>query len=178
MGSLPSFAFLRRKDLLMLITIKDIYKILPEDLYMSLLNTWHIPQNPKWHPEGNTLKHIIITVKRACDTNNKNLIMAALFHDLGKYETFKINDKTGQPTAYGHERVSCFYVYKFRDFIKSFGADPTIVLWIVKNHMKIKYLYDMKKSKRDKLVNHLNFLDLIRFRYEVDGGGRYELLIR
>tara|TARA_B100000497_G_C7696081_1_gene425287 strand:- start:3385 stop:3699 length:315 start_codon:yes stop_codon:yes gene_type:complete len=104
--------------------------------------------------------------------------MAALFHDLGKVDTFSYNEKTGQPTAYHHEKESCKYVFKFRNYIKAFGGDPLIVYWIVKNHMVSKYIYEMRPSKQNKLTTHPDFLNLIRFRYECDGGGYYSTLIR
>jgi len=157
---------------------KNIIRNAPPELRAILNQTWDIPQNPKWHPEGNTFKHILIVLRRACDTENKNLIMAALFHDLGKKDVFAIHPTTMQPTAYLHDKASCKYVFKFRKYIKDFGANPLTVLWIVKNHMRVKYLYTLRTSKQNKLTNHPSFLDLIRFRYECDGGGHYSLLIR
>lgn len=162
---------------MMTFTAKDIIRSLPQDLRSALNRTWDVPQNPIWHPEGNTFKHIFITLMRACDTRNKNLIMAALFHDLGKWDTLAFKIDTRMPIAYGHEKASAFYVFKHRKFIKKFGADPLVVFWLVKNHMRVKYIYDMNRSKQNKLKKHRHFIDLIRFRYEVDGGGHYKLLI-
>lgn len=153
--------------------VKNIIRNLPADLRNDLNRTWNVPQNLKWHPEGNTFKHIYITLQRACDIGNKTLIMAALFHDLGKWDTLAFNIETRQPSAHGHERLSCFYVYKYRQFIKNFGADPLDVFWIVKNHMRVKNLYDMKRSKQNKLKKHHQFINLLQFTHEVDGGGWY-----
>jgi len=107
--------------------------------------------------------------------DNPNIIMAALFHDLGKMETYGINEKTGQPTAYGHEHKSAEYVLQYKDWILSFeGMDIEAIHFIVKNHMLVKYpnpvLESMRVSKREAIENHRSFNDLISFS-TIDKGG-------
>ena len=89
-------------------TPQQLIKSLPDELKKLLFKHWEAKQNPEWHPEGNTLKHILVVIKRAYHhyPNDPNMIMAALFHDLGKMDTYAINPKTNQPTAYGHEEQS------------------------------------------------------------------------
>ena len=102
------------------------------------------------------------------------MIMAALFHDLGKMDTYKINPKTGQPTAYGHEDVSTDYVEKFRDWIDSFeGTDIDEIKYLVKNHMKVKpsTWEAMKDTKKEPIKKHPAFNKLMGFTDNLDGGG-------
>ena len=113
------------------------------------------------------------------------MIMAALFHDLGKMDTYKINPKTGRPTAHGHEKVSEDYVEQFRTFIESFeNTNVDTIKYIVKNHMKMKpNVWDvMKQKKKDKLekmtdpetgeiIDNPNFKSLKDFEQYLDGGG-------
>ena len=83
-------------------------------------NIWKIPefsvlseckQSPKWHAEGCVKNHVILVCESALDYVNKYvhgnteykkiLLLAALFHDIGKgVTTF---EKDGKWHAYGHE---------------------------------------------------------------------------
>jgi len=156
-------------------TLKGLIQILPQELKEILFKQWHAKQNPKWHPEGNTLKHILIVLKRAYKnhSDNPNVILSALFHDLGKLDTYKIKPETGQPTAYGHEDVSADLVKRFHRWIEDFeGASSDIVYQVVKNHMKIKPTTweAMKNSKKEKITSHPSYTDLTHFG-KLDRGG-------
>jgi hypothetical protein len=157
-------------------TPQELIKSLPNELKNLLFSQWKAKQNPKWHPEGNTLKHIVVVVKRAYEhyPDDPNMIMAALFHDLGKVDTYKINPKTGQPTAYGHEDVSTDYVETFRDWIDSYeGTDIGEIKYLVKNHMKVKpSTWDaMRDTKKEPIQKHPAFNKLMGFTDNLDGGG-------
>lgn len=157
-------------------TPQELIKNLPKELKELLFKQWGAKQNPKWHPEGNTLKHIIVVIKRAYHhyPDDPNMVMAALFHDLGKIETYKINPKTNQPTAYGHEDKSTNYVEKFKDWIESFeGMDVEEIKYLVKNHMKVKpSTWDqMKDKKKEPIMSHPAFDKLMGFTDKLDGGG-------
>jgi hypothetical protein len=157
-------------------TSNELIKSLPEGLKKLFFNQWKAKQNPKWHPEGNTLKHIIVVLNRAYThyPDDPNMIMAALFHDLGKSDTYKINPKTGQPTAYGHEDVSTKYVEEFKDWIESFnGTDVDEIKYLVKNHMKVKpNTWDaMRDIKKEPIEKHPAFDKLMGFTDKLDGGG-------
>ena len=80
----------------------------------SILNTTE--QNPKWHSEGNVMKHTQLVCKEMIDYINnvglyitdanesKILLMSALFHDIGKGLTTKIGDD-GNWTSPNHAIV-------------------------------------------------------------------------
>jgi len=157
-------------------TPQELIKNLPNELKELLFKQWDAKQNPEWHPEGNTLKHIIVVIKRAYHhyPDDPNMVMAALFHDLGKIDTYKINPKTNQPTAYGHEDKSTDYVERFKDWIESFeGMDVEEIKYLVKNHMKVKpSTWDqMKDKKKEPITSHPAFDKLMGFTDKLDGGG-------
>ena len=160
-----------------LASYKHLIALAPRTLKELLFNQWGAKQNVVWHPEGNTLKHILVVLRRAYEKypDNPNIIIAALFHDLGKMETYGINEKTGQPTAYGHEHKSAEYVLQYKDWILSFeGMDIEAIHFIVQNHMLVKYpnpiLESMRPFKREAIENHRSFNDLISFS-TIDKGG-------
>ena len=159
-------------------SFKTLYQQSPPELKQIVMDQWKAKQNPKWHPEGNTLKHIIVVTNRAFRDfpDNKDIQLAAYFHDLGKLATYEINPKSGQPTAYGHEEESVTLIDQFKDFIEKQGANPEIVKYIVKNHMKIKpSTWDvMKPSKKDPIINDPNYQELEKFG-TIDKGGLLEM---
>jgi hypothetical protein len=155
--------------------IKYIKKSQP-DLYKLLMSQWTVKQNPSYHPEGNTLKHILVVLSRAFNVKpiDINLVLAALFHDLGKLKTYAIDPKKNQPTAYGHEKVSGEIVDKYSHWINTFeGGDSEKVKYIVVNHMKMKpQVWDvMADKKKDPIISNPAFKDLKKFSI-IDKGGR------
>ena len=95
----------------------------------QLLSNVFINENPKWHPERNSLVHIKIVASRGFDTNDEDLIRTALFHDIAKFDTVSFN-KQGWPTSLGHDRAGA-------ESAKSAGENETVV-YVCNNHMKIK----------------------------------------
>jgi hypothetical protein len=152
---------------------RDLFNKLPKELQKRVYNLKTVPQNPKWHPEGNTLKHVITVVNRSLKYNDIDLAIAAIMHDIGKDITFKPHPKTGLPTAYGHENVSADLVKKYRKWIESMGADYDTVYYIVKNHMRYKQLNIMKPSKVAAIQSHPNYDKLCKFG-NCDKGGLKE----
>lgn len=157
-------------------TPKLLIKNLPEELKKLLFKQWNAKQSPEWHPEGNTLKHILVVINRAYHhyPDDPNMIMAALFHDLGKMDTYAISPKTGRPTAHGHEEKSVQYIHEYKDWISSFeGVDVDEVIYLVSNHMKVKpSTWDMMKDKKKEVIKgHPSFDKLMGFTKKLDGGG-------
>lgn len=153
-----------------IMNFRDLFNKMPEELQKRVYELKKIPQNKKWHPEGNVLKHTITVVNRSLKSDDINLAIAAIMHDIGKDETLKYNEKTNEPSAYGHENVSADLVKKYGDWIKSIGGDPELVYFIVKNHMTIKYFDQMKPSKVEKITSNPNYDKLSKFG-EFDKGG-------
>ncbi len=66
-----------------------------------------VPQNPKYHPEGDVLTHTLLVVDSAAALRDRaqwplGFMLAALFHDLGKAVATEVRPD-GRITAYGHE---------------------------------------------------------------------------
>ena len=157
-------------------TPQELIKNLPKELKELLFKQWGAKQNPKWHPEGNSLKHILVVIKRAYHhyPDDPNMIMAALFHDLGKMDTYAINPKTQEPTAHGHEDKSTDYIEQFRNWIESFeGTNVDEIKYLVKNHMKVKpsRWEQMRDKKKEPISSHPAFNKLMNFTNKLDGGG-------
>jgi hypothetical protein len=154
---------------------RDLFNKLPKELQKRVYDLKNVPQNPKWHPEGNTLKHVITVVNRSLKYNDIDLAIAAIMHDIGKDVTYKPHPKTGLPTAYGHEFVSADLVKKYKNWIEDMGADFSNVYYIVKNHMRYKQLGTMRQTKVDMLKSNPAFDKLCKFG-NCDKGGLKEYI--
>lgn len=158
-------------------TFRDLWALTPADLRSRLYGLWKVPQRPDYHPEGNTFKHVITVVERAIRSGDPDIVAAALFHDIGKDVTLKFTDQ-GHPTAHGHEEESSKLVKEHRKFIRDIGGNPVVVYFIVKQHMRVKNIDDMRKRKQKFLRDNPNFGKLDHFRSIDRGGLKVEQVIR
>jgi putative nucleotidyltransferase with HDIG domain len=76
------------------------------DLIDKLSKLKNIDQNPKYHPEGNVLNHVLMVVDNASklkkySSNGLALMWGALLHDIGKLTTTRI--RKGRITSYNHD---------------------------------------------------------------------------
>ncbi|MBQ6594864.1 MAG: HD domain-containing protein [Clostridia bacterium] len=75
-----------------------------------------VPQNPKYHPEGDVFEHTMLVVDNAADLRGRareplGFMFAALFHDLGKCVATRTRED-GRIVAYGHEHLGLKLVEK------------------------------------------------------------------
>lgn len=95
----------------------------------QLLRNVYINENPKWHPERNSLVHIKIVTSRGIEMNDVDLKMSGIFHDIAKFDTVSLNSQ-GWPTSLGHDKAGA-------SAASAAGQNQTVV-YICNNHMKIK----------------------------------------
>jgi len=143
-------------------TFEEIIEMAPIRIKVLLELCKKTEQSPTWHPEGDVYIHTRIVYNRAREYGDMNLALAALFHDLGKVKTTKLNSKGGW-SAYGHEFVSGKIVNEHRAWIGSTGAKFMRVKDIVENHMRIKYFDEMRKHKQNELKSLEVYDKLLQF---------------
>jgi len=106
----------------------------------------YIEQMSNHHPEGNVLVHSLQVFGYAVrETNDVDLALGALVHDVGKIKESK-----------GHESIGC-------ELLKSFVSVK--ILFLIKNHMRIWFYLkgEMKKLSRCIwLANHPWMNELIQ----------------
>ena len=149
----------------------NIINKFPSDLKKRILNLKNVDQRRDFHPEGDVLTHTKLVFNRLADvTDDIDILLAAIFHDIGKDSTTAINPKTGKLSAIGHEKVSASLVNFHQDVVKDFGGDPQMVHDIVLNHMRIHQINDMRPFKQDKFRSIACFDKLDKFS-QADFGG-------
>jgi hypothetical protein len=109
--------------------VDNLIKSLDDSSKKQLLSNVYINENPKWHPERNSLVHIKIVASRGLSTGDKDLIDSALFHDIAKFDTVSFNGQ-GWPTCLGHDKRGA-------ESARAAGMNDTVV-YVCANHMKVK----------------------------------------
>lgn len=141
-----------------------------DGLVRLLFPYWHLQhlkdtlQSPKYHPEGNVLEHtiqaILITnqLKTQLDTKSYLILMlAALFHDIGKISTTKI-ESVDKIHSYGHEKVSAILCKDILDDCLINKSDKNRVIKLVKDHMK-PYYFDEYSPAKLLDIYHVHYVD-------------------
>jgi hypothetical protein len=146
----------------MISTFEKISKIVPEEIRHLLEKCEQTPQSKTWHPEGDVLIHTKIVYDRARKSGDLDFALAALFHDLGKTETTRLN-KRGSWGSYGHEFVSARLVIKYQDWISRQGGNVDLIHDIVIGHMKVKMMGEMRQSKQEEFKKKPNFNKIKEF---------------
>lgn len=137
-------------------SFKDFYDAAPEEIKQLLDKAETTLQSKRWHPETTVRNHIVIVFNRAKRTGDINMILAALFHDLGKMTTTHFKEPDSW-SSHGHELASTRLVEKYKDWIEELGADYDIVHYVVKEHMRAKLIGEMRPSKRAAVMSHPYF---------------------
>lgn len=133
-------------------TFEELINRLPADLVQSLKDCM---QDKTWHPEGSVYTHCEMVfdyaVKHSPEDNE--VILAAIFHDLGKPETTRkiVKDGRTKITHYGHEMASLKYIDKYFHLYSDISTDKEKVYEICKNHMRAHLFSSGKITKRKKV---------------------------
>lgn len=136
------------------IKFSDLANRTPRSLSMLLMKLRTITEAQETHPEENVLQHTKIVVERLMKTGDPDLIMAGLFHDLGKWHTKKYHPLIEANVFPNHEKVSASFVENFSDYIEDFGANTKMVENIVLNHVRFKQFENMKEETKSEISNN------------------------
>ncbi|HNW88057.1 MAG TPA: CCA tRNA nucleotidyltransferase [Bacteroidales bacterium] len=109
--------------------------IIPE-----LLDMINCPQNPAHHPEGDVWVHTMLTVKNVSNSPLQRL--AALLHDVGKPSTRDVHNR-----CFGHDDVGADMSREIMTRLKFSNEDIDYVEYLVRKHMSVFAIFDMRKAK-------------------------------
>ncbi len=153
------------------ITFEELWNRLPEVIRVAMSKC---EQNPAYHPEGNCDIHVRMVFEHSKKNyDDVDLLVAAIFHDLGKVDTFKIHPVKNTPTAYGHETYAKRYIERYFHLYSDITTNEEKVVEICENHMKAHKYIDgslSKKHKRKAFEDLKYFDDVIKFAHCDDGG--------
>jgi poly(A) polymerase len=122
---------------------------------------WNCKQSPKWHPEGTAGVHTVLVMKHT-PAGNVIVRWAALLHDIGKPATSKEkNDGTGGVSAHGHEFVGADMAGPILNRFKFSSADTNEIVELVRHHMEMHRLSEMKPHTTRRLLAEPFFENLV-----------------
>lgn len=132
--------------------------VLPE---VSVLHG--VEQPPEFHSEGDVFTHTKLTLQNLPKDASLQLRLAALFHDIGKKDTFQSPKGPGDRIRFnGHDNLSAELTddiltkYCFKNDLKE------EIVWLVQNHMKVLQSFSrMKLNKQEEMILHHGFDDLV-----------------
>ena len=136
--------------------------------YKPLYDLIDVAQNPKHHKEGDAYIHAMLALDNATYFKNEvsdqyKFLNLALYHDIGKAKTTKLNDK-GYIQSINHEAVGSNMVDEI-----IYLKDKKMIKYLKENilyHMELNKLYTNSKNinKYCKLLNKVKYpKDLIYF---------------
>ena len=111
-----------------------------------------IPQNPKFHPEGDVFEHTMLVIDAAAQLRSRSewplgFMLSALFHDIGKIVATEIQ-QDGRITAYGHEVLGLELAEKALRRISRHEKLIKTVLNHISLHMRPNMLSGAKSKKK------------------------------
>ncbi len=124
---------------------EELFEILPQ-----LRGLDKVPQNPRWHPEGDVWVHTLLVLDNLPKNATFAMALAALFHDTGKAATTVIREN-GAITAYGHEGVSEKIAIEILDSLNADAELKSEVAFLVRYHM-VAHSKDAKKKTLIRLI--------------------------
>lgn len=117
-----------------------------------------ISERKDFHPEPNLFCHFIAVIMHASVHKDKDLQLAAIFHDLGKVYTYAENQN-----AHGHERTSAWIVSEYAEEIEAEGGNFEKIHWLVLNHRKGADILDnLPVGKSYELTTHKWWSDMVK----------------
>lgn len=161
-------------------SFEELLSICPIDIIEKLEELKTLKERKDFHPEGNTYEHIRIVTERLMKTDNINLILAGLFHDICKLDAAKFNYESkidisekdfeilkaeADTKTYGHEFLAKKYIIDNHiTFIESLGGSVESIIEIVVHHMKIKQMDNMRDFKKEEIKKLKNYKELLIFK--------------
>jgi poly(A) polymerase len=133
-----------------------------EDVYPLLQRMNFIEQDPINHPEGNVFNHMQIMIDKLYEEEHDYLdVFAVILHDLGKSMTTEVKEN-GRITAYKHDIIGKSICRNFCNDFKFSKDDRECLEFIVGNHMRIRFLDEMRDSKKQQLIEHKYYDRLVK----------------
>lgn len=136
-------------------------------------------ENPH-HLEGKISTHVLMVIEELKQNNPSNeLLLAGMFHDMGKAVTREYNEEKGWYTYHNHEKYS---EEMFRDIYIQYNLekqseeiDLEHICFLIRNHHRIdnikQYMKHPRKIKSKSILDSPYLSELILLR-KCDGLGR------
>ena len=114
-------------------------------------------QPPEFHPEGDVFTHTMLVLDQL-ERPTFTLALGALLHDVGKPPTQTFEDRI---RFNEHEKVGAEMTEAICRRLKLSNEEREHVVWLVRQHMRIAAMPNMREAKRKRLVREPGFDELL-----------------
>ena len=129
-----------------------------EEILPEILPLKGCEQPPDFHPEGDVFVHTRLMLALLPAEASVPLVLATLFHDLGKPPTME-RDHTGRIRFNGHESVSAQMTEKIMRRLRFSNEEIEATTAMVQNHMVFKDVQNMRVSRLKRFLARPTFED-------------------
>lgn len=119
-----------------------------------------VPQPVEHHQEGDVFTHTYLAMKSLPDHSDLRLCWATLLHDVGKPPTLIREGK--KMIFHDHAQKSAEMTAHIFDRLKFSKTDKDAVVFLVKNHMRVAQLDEMRPNKKLAFLNNPLIDDLLK----------------
>lgn len=137
---------------------------LAEQIIPEISGMKGVEQPENFHPEGDVFVHTLIAVSMLVKPSWE-LAMGILLHDIGKPAAFfkEVNDKgeVEKIRFYQHDNIGARMAGKICNRLKTSTFTKERIMWLVKKHLIIKDVQNMRKSTLKKLFADPGFPELL-----------------
>ncbi len=116
-----------------------------------------VAQPEAYHPEGDVFVHTLLLLDKLEDPTPE-LALAALLHDVGKPPTQTFEDRI---RFNYHEKVGADMAETICRRLRLSRRTTDRVRWLVEQHMRLRWLPEMRESKRRRFVREEGFDELV-----------------
>jgi putative nucleotidyltransferase with HDIG domain len=137
-----------------------------------------IDQNPKFHPEGSALNHVLLVVDKASEVkklskDEKVFMWSALLHDIGKLTTTRI--RKNRITSYNHDIEGAKIGLNFLELVSDDKKFNEKVSKLIRWHMQpLFYDKNLPFFEPQNMLNDVEYKEVALLSY-CDRLGRGEL---
>ena len=132
-------------------------------IFPEVYATIGVPQNPKFHPEGDVFNHTMKIIGHLAFLGaDEMLLLAGLYHDVGKAITTTTTN--GEIKSHNHDKASVELTKAFMERNRFSNSTIQRVCGIIEDHMKLHY-DGMKDSSLRRIMAKPYFEDLLLHTY-------------
>jgi poly(A) polymerase len=117
-----------------------------------------VEQPPEFHPEGDVFTHTCLVLDKIYENTgglaSPELAMGGLLHDVGKPPTFSVSDRI---RFNGHDKLGADMSRVICRRLKFSNKQTELIYELVRDHLKFKDVFRMKKSTLKRFIGMLDF---------------------
>jgi poly(A) polymerase len=117
-----------------------------------------VEQPPEFHPEGDVFTHTCLVLDKIYENTggiiSPELAMGGLLHDVGKPPTFSVSDRI---RFNGHDKLGAEMSVDICRRLKFSNKQTEVVYELVRDHLKFKDVFYMKKSTLKRFIGTPDF---------------------